>query len=63
MHACCTSTYTLGLGRRLQNNIRRFAHVFINVVLILIGYRKPPKLDYCFITSTSIVPVVASTWI
>ena len=24
---------------------------------ILIGYRKPPELDYCFITSTSLVPV------
>ena len=24
------------------------------------GYRKPPKLDYCFITSTSVVPVSVS---
>ena len=30
---------------------------YINVALTLIGYRKPPKLDYCFITSTSLVPV------
>ena len=25
--------------------------------------RKPPKLDYCFITSTSLIPVTVSTWI
>ena len=35
-------------------------HVFINVALTLVGYRKPPKLDYCFITSTSVVPVTVS---
>ena len=34
---------------------------FINVALTLIGYRKPPKLDYCFIMSASLVPVAVST--
>ena len=26
-------------------------------------YRKPPKLDYCFIMNTSLVSVAVSTWI
>ena len=26
----------------------------------LVGYRKPSKLDYCFIMSTSLVPVAVS---
>ena len=30
---------------------------FINVALTLIAYRMPPKLDYCILTSTSLVPV------
>ena len=68
--------YVLGLGQRWQNNIRSFVsknerifeglHVFltlfINVALTLIAYRMPPKLDYCFVTSTSLVPVAVSTW-
>ena len=29
----------------------------INVAFTLIGYSKPPELDYCFITSTSLVSV------
>ena len=29
----------------------------INVTFTLIGYRKPPEFDYCFITSTSLVSV------
>ena len=56
----------------LKNNIRSFvsknericerSHVFlINVALTLIGYRTPSKLDYCFITSTSLVPVAVFT--
>ena len=39
-------------------------HVFLPM-LLLIGYRKPPKLNYCFITSTSLtlcIPVTVSTW-
>ena len=46
-----------------QTNIGRFAHVFINDALTLIGYRMPPKLDCCFLMSTSCVPVAVSTWI
>ena len=37
------------------------SHVFLPM-LLLIGYRKPPKLNYCFIMSTSLVPVTVSTW-
>ena len=37
-----------------------FALVFINVGLILIKYSKPQKLDYCFKTRTSVVPVAVS---
>ena len=44
-------------------NTRWFTCVFINVALTWIRYIKPPKLDYCFITSTSLVPVAVSTWI
>ena len=40
--------------------VQRFTRVIINVALTLIGYGKPPKLDYCFITSTSVVPVAVS---
>ena len=49
----------LWLGQRLQTTFEASHMVFfyINVALTLIGYRKPPKLDYCFITSTSLVPV------
>ena len=41
----------------------RFAHIFIKIALTFIGYTMPPKLDYCLITSTSLVPVTVSTWI
>ena len=58
--------HVLGLGQRLQNsfvskNERIFegSHVFVS--LTFNGYRIPPKLDYCFITSTSLFAV--STWI
>ena len=54
------------VGKQLtfkKTNIRRFARVFINVALTLIGHRMPPKMDYCFITSASLVPVAVSTWI
>ena len=51
------------LRQQKRTNVRRFACVFINVALTLIGYRMPPKLDYCFITSTSLVPVAVFTWI
>ena len=37
-----------------------FLILFINVALTWIGYRKPPKLDYCFIMSTNLVPVAVS---
>ena len=65
---CVLYVYVLGLGWRLENNLWsfvsknnwRFTHVFINVVLTLIGYRKSPKLDYCFIMSTSVVSVAVS---
>ena len=40
-----------------------FARVFINVSLTLTGYRMSPKLDYCFITSASLVPLTDSTCI
>ena len=56
----------LKLRQQKRTNIRRFARVFnnfIDVALTLIGYRTPPKLDYCFIMSTSLVPVAVSTWI
>ena len=46
-----------------EGYIRMFTNVFINVAHTLIGYRMTPKLDYCFITSTSLVPVTVSTWI
>ena len=36
---------------------------FYQIALTFIGYTMPPKLDYCFITSTSLVPVAVSTWI
>ena len=49
------------LRQQKQTKFRRFARVFINVTLTLIGYRKPPKLDYCFIASTSLVPVAVSS--
>ena len=50
-------SFCIGLGQRLENSLRsfvskneqRFARIFINVALTLIGYRKLPKLDYCFI--------------
>ena len=46
------------------NKYSKFAHVFINVALItLIVCRMHPKLDYYFITSTSLVPVTVSTYI
>ena len=44
------------LCQQRRTNIRMFACVFINVALTLIGYRMLPKLDYCFITSASLVP-------
>ena len=47
-------------GSFVSKNERRFAYVFINVTLTEIGHRKPPKLDYCFITSTRVVPVSVS---
>ena len=50
------------LCRQKRTNIRSFARVFkINVALTLIGYRTHSKLDYCFITSTSLAPVAVST--
>ena len=51
------------LRQEKWTNLRRFAHVFINVALTLFGNIMPPKLDYCFIISTSLVPVTISTWI
>ena len=56
----CTCVYMLVLRRRLENNLwskneRRCTHVFINVALNLIGYINPAKLDYCLVTSTSIL--------
>ena len=51
------------LRQQKRTNIRRFARVSINVALTLIGYGMPPKLDYYFITITSLVPVAVSTWI
>ena len=68
----CARVYILGLGRRWENGlrsfvsknkrtkVRRFTRIFINVGLTLIGYTKPPKQDYCFITRTSVVPVSVS---
>ena len=51
------------LCQQKRTNIRTFACVFINVALTLTGYRMPPKLDYCFIMSASLVPLTDSTWI
>ena len=48
------------LRQQKGTKVRRFARVFINVGLTLIGYRKLPKQDYCFITRTSVVPVSVS---
>ena len=65
---CITCTY-LGLGRRWKTAFKALlakmnesskVHVFINVGLTLIGYRKPPKQGYCFIMRTSVVPVSVS---
>ena len=56
-------TCILGLGTKVAkehlksaktNEYSKFTHVFINVALTL---RIPPKLDYCFKTNTSLVPV------
>ena len=44
-----------------MNKYSKVRSVFINVDFNLIGYRKPLKLDYCFITSTSLVSVTVST--
>ena len=44
-----------------MNKYLKVRSVFINVDFNLIGYRKPFKLDYCFITSTSLVPVIGPT--
>ena len=56
----CKTTFEASSAK--TNKYSKFAHVFINVALIiLIGYRMHPKLDYCFITSTSFVPVTVST--
>ena len=51
------------LWQQKQMNIHKFARVFINVAITLIGYGKLPKLDCCFITTISPVPVAVSTWI
>ena len=48
------------LCQQKQTKVQRSACVFINVALTLIGYRKPPKFDYCFIPSTSVVPASGS---
>ena len=50
----------LKLRQQKPTKVRRFAHVFINVGLTLIGCRKPPKKGYCFIMRTSVVPVSVS---
>ena len=69
----CNSVYLhikAGMNSQYQikASLRKFfkgfkgLHVFlISVAPTLIGYRKPPKLDYYFITSTSLVPVAVST--
>ena len=56
-------TFTIMLGRIFEGSLRKAskACVFINVSLALIGYRKPPKVEYCFIATTSLVPVAVST--
>ena len=64
----CVCVYVcVRAGTNVGNNLRSFvsknkgSHIFvINVALTLIGYRKPPKLDYCFITSNGVVPVSVS---
>ena len=48
-----------------HTNKRRFegSHMFLSMLVllsVLIGYRQPPKLDYCFLMSTSLVPVSVS---
>ena len=50
----------LKLRQQKPTKVRRFAHVFINVGLTLIVYRKSPKHGYCFIMRTSVVPVSVS---
>ena len=58
--------YKIRLGRIVNIKFEAsnvFLIFFINVALTWIGYRKPPKLDYCFITSTNLVPVTVCTQI
>ena len=50
-------------SKQKQTNIQRVCKYFYQIALTFIGYTMPPKLDYCFITSTSLVPVAVSTWI
>ena len=60
-------TFTIMLVRiyniKFQGSLRKAskACVFINVSLTLMGYRKPPKVEYCFIATASLVPVAVST--
>ena len=57
MHVCVY--VCIYLQRR---TIFKVSHMFfINVAVTLIGYRKPPILDYYFITNTGLVPVAVST--
>ena len=58
----------LELGQRLENLLRSLSvktnevsDMFVSVLFI--DYKKSPKLDYCFIMHTSLVPVAVSTWI
>ena len=54
-------------GTNSQYQIQSFegSHVFLIIFYQccshLIGYRMPQKLDYCFVMSTSLVPVTVST--
>ena len=44
----------LKLHQQKQMNIQSFTRVFIDIILTLIEYRMPSKLDYCFIMSTNL---------
>ena len=46
-----------------MNEYSKVRTCFYQCCSYLDGYRMPPKLDYCFITSTSLVSVAVSTWI
>ena len=52
----------LKLHQQKRTKIQRFTCGVTMFLSMLIGYRTPPKLDYCFIMSTSLVSIAISTF-